>query len=75
MMKINSMKSRGYCAYKQKVKGLLPLGFLWGMSLVLFITFVWAYFFNNMVFSINLNSMGEATFELIFVGFCLFLAT
>ena len=36
-----------------------------GLSLVLFITFLWAYFFNNYWFTVNINSFGEADIELL----------
>ena len=34
-------------------------------SIVLYITFLWAYFSNNYVFSTNINSLGEAHIEFI----------
>ena len=34
-----------------------------GFSIVMIITFLWAYLFNDMFFSININNWGEAHFE------------
>ena len=36
-----------------------------GLSLVLFITFLWAYYFNDYWFVANINSYGEADLELL----------
>lgn len=43
-----------------------------GFSLVMFITFLWAYLFNNNVFSVNINVWGEAHFEFIMLTFFIF---
>ena len=39
------------------------LGFT--LSLIMFITFLWAYFFNDYVFAVSINSFGEAHIELL----------
>lgn len=36
-----------------------------GLSIVLFVTYLWSYFFNNYTFTININSFGEANVELV----------
>ena len=35
------------------------------LSVVLFVTFMWAYLFNNYVFSARINDFGEAHWELV----------
>jgi len=44
-------------------------------SVVLYITFLWAYFTNNMVFSARINDFGEAHFELVFLTLSIFLGS
>ena len=39
------------------------LGF--ALSLILFITFLWAYFFNDCTFAVSINFFGEAHIELV----------
>ena len=36
-----------------------------GLSLALFIPFLWAYFFNNYWFTVSINDYGEADIELL----------
>lgn len=44
------------------------------LSVVLFITFLWAYLFNDFVFSARINDFGEAHWELVLLcGLILFL--
>jgi len=43
----------------------IGLGSLVANSFVLYITFLWAYFFNDYVFSIRINALGEAHIEFV----------
>jgi hypothetical protein len=43
----------------------IGLGFLIANNIVLYLTFLWAYFFNDYVFSTNINAFGEANFEFV----------
>jgi hypothetical protein len=42
-------------------------------SMVLYITFLWAYFFNNFVFAVNINTIGEAHLEFFILPASIFL--
>ena len=43
----------------------IGLGCLAANSVVLYITFLWAYFFNDYVFSTRINALGEAHIEFV----------
>jgi len=43
----------------------IGLGSLAANSVVLYITFLWAYFFNDYVFSTRINALGEAHIEFV----------
>ena len=47
-----------FLAFMSKISGLT-------FSIILYITFIFAYFFNNYYFSVNINTYGEAQIELI----------
>lgn len=49
---------------------MLSLGILFANSIVLYATFLFAYFINNYVFAISINSINEADFELWFLTAC-----
>jgi len=55
---------------KTKTKTLLAImgiGCLLAHSIVILITFLYAYFYNNYIFIANINGIGEAHFELILI--------
>ena len=52
----------------------ISLGILFGGYITLYAAFLWAYFKGNFIFSISINSMGEAKFELYFLTGCLIFA-
>lgn len=45
----------------------IGLGALVANSISLYITFLWAYFINDMVFATNINCYGEAQLEMIVI--------
>ena len=47
-----------FVEFLSKISGLT-------FSIILYITFIFAYFFNNYYFSVNINTYGEAQIELI----------
>jgi len=55
--------------YQVKNLRMLLYGFgaacLIANTVILYVTFVWAYFFNDFVFRANINKLGEAPSELI----------
>ena len=50
---------------KRGIIALLGYGWGMGLSIAMFITFLYAYFGNNYRFAININSFGEAHIELV----------
>ena len=38
------------------------------MLIAIYIVFIWAYFFNDMVFAVNINIYGEALIELVLLS-------
>ncbi|MBN2603947.1 MAG: hypothetical protein JXA91_07450 [Candidatus Thermoplasmatota archaeon] len=54
---------------------ILGLGFLVANSIVLYITFLWAYFFNDFVFSASINKFGEAHVEFIILPLTIIIGT
>jgi len=52
---------------------LLGIAILLANTIVLYITFLVAYFFNDMQFSFCINKYGEANFELMLLSISLFL--
>jgi len=53
---------------KQKVISFLGYAWATGLSVILFVTFLWAYFSNDFTFAIDINYFGEAHIELVFLS-------
>ena len=53
---------------------IIVLGFLIGSTIVVYITFLWAYFYGNKVFAFTINSLGGADLELWVLTACMIIS-